>query len=239
MDTANVYIIAQDGMAQRADVIFKLSDSNSIISYYTREFLVDDVMIRNDIYTDSIIRDYEYTLEVESLWCLPWEGTGSVIAVESVSKMDGEIPTNEYDIDGNIISLALPVPDRGRYEIKLLKTEGRWYIDEMILLEELEPLPTIKPKPKPTPPPVGIGSTEPEEDLPYDIGYVVLYGDAPQLNVRSGAGTDFGKIGALLEGDKVFIVDTSGGWHRITYGYDFAWVYAQYIELEEDDEITE
>lgn len=236
MDTANVYIITQDGMAQRADVIFKLSDSNSILSFYTREFLVNDDMLRNDIYTDSIIRDYEYSLDVESLWCLPWEGTGSVIAVESVSKIDGEIPTHEYDDEGNIISLPIPSWERGRYEIKLNKTEGRWYIDEMILLEKLDPLPTLPPKPKPSPTPVSIGSTLPEEDLPYEAGYVILYGDAPQLNVRSGAGTEYGKIGALLEGEKVFIVDSSGGWYRITFDYDYAWVYAQYIELEETEE---
>lgn len=245
MDTANVYIIAQDGMAQRADVIFKLADSNSIIPFYTSEFIVNDELIKNDIYTDSIIRGYEYSLDVESLWCLPWEGTGSMIAVETVSKIDGEIPTNEYNEQGNIISLPLPPWERGRYNIKLIKTDGHWYIDEMILLEKLDPIPTTTPPPivtsSPlpfgvTPEPHGIGSTLPEENLPYDIGHVILYGDAPALNVRNGAGTDYNKIGTLLEGDKVFIVDTSGGWYRITYDYDYAWVYAQYIELQEATE---
>ncbi len=50
------------------------------------------------------------------------------------------------------------------------------------------------------------------------------------LNVRSGAGTGYAKIGSLTKGDQVVILSQSGGWSRILYhGSKTGWVSSQYL----------
>ena len=50
------------------------------------------------------------------------------------------------------------------------------------------------------------------------------------LNVRSGAGIGYTKIGSLAKGDQVVILSQSGGWSRILYhGSKTGWVSSQYL----------
>ena len=52
---------------------------------------------------------------------------------------------------------------------------------------------------------------------------------ASSLNVRSGYGTNYSKIGSLKKGAKVEIVESKNGWHKIKYGNRFGYVSAEYI----------
>ena len=50
------------------------------------------------------------------------------------------------------------------------------------------------------------------------------------LNVRSGAGTSYSKVGTLSRGETVIVLSTSGGWSRILYhGTKTGYVSAQYL----------
>lgn len=50
------------------------------------------------------------------------------------------------------------------------------------------------------------------------------------LNVRSGPGTQYGKIASLYAGEPVLLLSTSGGWSRILYhGAKTGYVSAQYL----------
>ena len=50
------------------------------------------------------------------------------------------------------------------------------------------------------------------------------------LNVRSGAGTSYGKLGSLPRGQVVIVLSSSGGWSRILYhGTKTGYVSAQYL----------
>lgn len=50
------------------------------------------------------------------------------------------------------------------------------------------------------------------------------------LNVRSGAGTSYAKVGSLPSGTTVVVLSSSGGWSRILYsGTKTGWVSAQYL----------
>jgi len=46
------------------------------------------------------------------------------------------------------------------------------------------------------------------------------------LNVRSGAGTNYSKVGKLYNGDKVTVYETKGNWSRIGDG---KWVSSNYL----------
>ena len=50
------------------------------------------------------------------------------------------------------------------------------------------------------------------------------------LNVRSGAGTGYGRIGGLGEGASVTIVGQSNGWYQIKYGSGTGWVSSQFVK---------
>ncbi|WP_373598175.1 N-acetylmuramoyl-L-alanine amidase [Paraclostridium bifermentans] len=53
------------------------------------------------------------------------------------------------------------------------------------------------------------------------------------LNVRSGYGTSYPKIGVLNGGDKVEIVESQNGWHKIKYNGGYGYVSGRYIAIDE------
>lgn len=56
--------------------------------------------------------------------------------------------------------------------------------------------------------------------------------NADSLNVRSGAGTSYSKIGSLKRGQVVTILQTSNGWHKIELsGGKVGWVSGEYIKI--------
>jgi N-acetylmuramoyl-L-alanine amidase len=50
---------------------------------------------------------------------------------------------------------------------------------------------------------------------------------ASALNIRSGPGTNYDKLGVLRQGETVTILENKGGWYRISSG----WVSANYIKI--------
>lgn len=51
------------------------------------------------------------------------------------------------------------------------------------------------------------------------------------LNVRSGAGTSYSKVGTLYKGNKVTLVKKSGSWYQIKYGTISGWVSGDYLTV--------
>jgi len=49
------------------------------------------------------------------------------------------------------------------------------------------------------------------------------------LNVRSGPGTNYDVIGKLYNGNNVDILEESGGWYKINYNGQEAWVCGKYV----------
>ncbi|MBC8630926.1 N-acetylmuramoyl-L-alanine amidase [[Eubacterium] tenue] len=66
------------------------------------------------------------------------------------------------------------------------------------------------------------------QDLPViNTGVVTTDG----LNVRSGYGTGYPSIGKLSKGEKVEIVETKDGWHKIKYKGSYGYVSGKYIQI--------
>ncbi|CEJ74921.1 Mg-chelatase subunit ChlD [[Clostridium] sordellii] len=67
------------------------------------------------------------------------------------------------------------------------------------------------------------------QDLPViNTGVVTTDG----LNVRSGVGTSYPVIGTLSNGNKVDIVETIDGWHKIKYRGSYGYVSGKYIQID-------
>lgn len=54
---------------------------------------------------------------------------------------------------------------------------------------------------------------------------------ASSLNVRSGPGSSYGKLGTLSSGKQVTILETQNGWHRINFNGKTGYVSTQYVTL--------
>ena len=50
------------------------------------------------------------------------------------------------------------------------------------------------------------------------------------LNVRSGRGTSYSRLGVLAKGSSVKIIDSVSGWYKIIYGSGFGYISASYIK---------
>ena len=89
-----------------------------------------------------------------------------------------------------------------------------------------EPMPSEPTEPsKPTEPPV-----EDEEEKVIATGKVKI--SSGTLNIRSGPGSSYSKVGSLSNGAKVEIYEIKNGWGRISKG----WISMDYVVLDEAEE---
>ncbi|MDU1539640.1 MAG: SH3 domain-containing protein [Paeniclostridium sordellii] len=88
-------------------------------------------------------------------------------------------------------------------------------------LKENVKLDTEKPETPETP-------EKPEQAVVKNTGVVT----ATNLNVRSGYGANYSKIGMLKNGDKVEIVESKNGWHKIKHNGGYGYVSGDYIKVD-------
>ena len=69
---------------------------------------------------------------------------------------------------------------------------------------------------------------EAQQETHYD-GETYIVTAASTLNVRTGPGTRYDKIGTLTNGTQIYVYETSGTWGRIIYGGEDAWISSNYI----------
>jgi len=152
MNTANVYIVLSDGLQKRVDVILTHEDAEELNSYFHANFLHADPAL-NTAYQDSPYVDYsitgfEHKLEIESLWAWPWDSYATCKVLERVPTITGKVlSSRRNEVDPNI-----PPWQGGRYEVVLVKTEGKWKIIGMrqtsIIVEATPtPVPSVSPTP--------------------------------------------------------------------------------------------
>lgn len=133
-DTANVYIIATEGMEVRAGNIMNINQLSDIDKYFVENYAAGDFELGTNKYDKFFIRDFEYKLKIESLWANPWEDTAFVKAVEIVPDIDGEYPVESEDE----VPLVLPEWQSSRYAISLVRIDGAWYIQQVAKLEDAQ-----------------------------------------------------------------------------------------------------
>ncbi len=105
---------------------------------------------------------------------------------------------------------------------------------------DVSPSPTPSPTPEPTPSPTPEAKKNwldltkyselkvlPDEIYDDYVYYTVTAQDS--LNMRSGPGTDYEKLGGIPGGAKVGAVADSGGWYLVYYDNKFGWVKGDYI----------
>jgi len=159
---SNLYILTSEGMALRAECVFADGARNDLEEYFTLTFLDNDPAMSDTTYSNYTITDYSYDLTIERISVLPWSMSATVTATERVS-LKGNINADQLSEDQNPADYPLPEWTPKRYKIKFINANARWYISELVLIDEnpdtsnlgtpdpnMTPIPAATPTPKPT-----------------------------------------------------------------------------------------
>ncbi len=138
LDLGNVYIVLDEGLEKRVEVILTREDAESLNKYFHYDFLnADPALISafdgTSVYDDYTISDFEYELTIESLWSWPWDDYATCTVVERVPSITGRV------ISSHAGELPADPPSwtGGRYNITLVNDNGEWKIIGMQQTAEL------------------------------------------------------------------------------------------------------
>lgn len=135
MNTANIYLLLDDGMKTRAGVILTREDADELTSFFTDEFLLSDQTLSIGLseqspYVDYNITGYNYELTMEWMWAWPWENTATATIVEKVPRITGSVRSGSKSlVTAGLISSTPPAWYGGRYTVTLRRINGQWKID--------------------------------------------------------------------------------------------------------------
>lgn len=139
MHISNIYILVTEGLELRAEYVLQGGEITALTEYFSEEFVAKDPALYDGAYADFKVTNFIYKLEIKNLFALPWHRTATVKVYEKMLSVSGT--PNEGTPEGAV----LPEWPAALYNVKLTKTDGRWYISDMLLLmnaPEEQPLPT-------------------------------------------------------------------------------------------------
>lgn len=242
MDTTHAYIIVTDGMRERiAEILLPAENQADLSHYFTERFLENDEMLLSSPYAQDTIISYHYDLALEPFWCMPGRRNLTMEAVLDVSSIDGKRETGKVDENGHAVTEPLSDWQRTRVEIQCVKLDGHWLIDDVQVKELLEPRATPTKEPVVTPRPTATPVPEPEytgnvipqpvaTPTPEPVVTGTIAVDS-MLNVRSGPGSQYEKLGVLYNGDQVTILGEESGWYKILFNDKEAYVSMRYVRV--------
>jgi hypothetical protein len=171
MDSANVYVVVTDGMKAKATAVLMPGQEADLAKFFSDGYLKKNPEQDRSRYADFVIKDFDYKISVDSLWCNPWKNTATVTVVESIPSIaSGGLVAASDDSDK---PNAEPPPwPRAKYKILCIREDDVWRIDSVELAQSLpsEPTPspepsayiTASPVPTATPKPSVTAATSPE-----------------------------------------------------------------------------
>ena len=144
MNTANIWILVDEGLETRATVVLKGEKEEALVNYFREEFIAQDPVLQigtgdGSPYKDYVIRSFRHEVEMKSVWAWPWENIARAEAVEKVTNIDGSLSAAaKAELpEGTESQYAPPQWESARYRITLLRTAGRWKISNLQMLERI------------------------------------------------------------------------------------------------------
>ena len=102
---------------------------------------------------------------------------------------------------------------------------------ESVLPEQDDASSSVQPEPTPTPKPEPEPMPEPEPEPPKITYAKYIRCTGNNVNIRSGAGTDFATLGQAEKGENYAVVGKSGSWYKTYYRGKTAYIYASYAAV--------
>ena len=134
MNTANIWVLIDDGLDARAGVVLMGEDADKLTSYFKPEFIAQDPVLQVGLsdtspYRDYEIRGYDHRVKMVSVWSWPWENVARAEVVESIPAIDGTIRSSKREAalaEGGEERLSPPAWTTSRYRVTLVRTAGKW-----------------------------------------------------------------------------------------------------------------
>ena len=129
LNTSNIYVVLNDGLERRAQVILTKQDAETLNFYFHADFLSTDPALEGafdgtSMYDNYSITDFEYELKIEKLWAWPWDNFATCTVVERVPSITASVLSSRRSEN----LPARPTWQGGRYDITLIKDNGQWKI---------------------------------------------------------------------------------------------------------------
>ena len=145
MNVANIYVVLKDGMAYRAQVVMMDADANELTKYFMPSFLEQDQVLLSvqqgtSPYKNYTIRGIDHRLEMEWMWCWPWEDTARADITERIPRIDGRAKGTAADAliaAGGSEALYPPTWQSAKYRAVLVKENGQWRIRGLTMVQVL------------------------------------------------------------------------------------------------------
>lgn len=83
-DMANIYVVVNDGLSQRAQTVISRQDPSDLNRFFTLKYLNSDSLFYSDQYRDYLIQDFDYEMKIKKLWVWPWQSRTSVVVEEYI-----------------------------------------------------------------------------------------------------------------------------------------------------------
>ncbi len=143
MNATNIYIVLKDGMAKRAQVIMMGEEPQDLTKYFQNSFLDRDEPLLlaskgSSPYIHYTVRGIDHRLEMEWMWCWPWEPTARADVTERIPRIDGRVKSESREAlqkAGGEESLNPPRWQSAKYRAVLTRENGQWRIKSLTLLE--------------------------------------------------------------------------------------------------------
>ena len=131
MNTANIWVLIDDGLNARAGVVLMGEDAGKLTSYFRQEFIAQDPVLQvgtsdTSPYRDYEIRGYDHRVKMVSVWSWPWENVARAEVVESIPAIDGTIRSSKREAalaEGGEERLSPPEWTTTRYRVTLVRTD--------------------------------------------------------------------------------------------------------------------
>lgn len=132
MYISNMYIVTTEGMNLRAETVLQNGSIAELEQYFTDRFLNTDDLLNSGAYLDYAVDSFDYRYDINGVSVMPWSKSGSVTYVERIPAIKATPISDEVQ---GPVTPWVPM----RYKVNLIKVEGRWLIDSLIVLEENPP----------------------------------------------------------------------------------------------------
>ena len=129
LNASNIYVVLNDGMQKRVDVILTRQQAEELNKYFHADFLLADPALEGALngasaYVDYNITGFDHELKIEKLWAWPWDDYANCTVVERVPSITGTVIASRR----SQVSSRVPKWVGGRYDITLAKISGQWKI---------------------------------------------------------------------------------------------------------------
>jgi len=147
MNLSNMFILVNDGMAMRANVILGKTDADELPKFFTHEYIASEPAFADSYYWKYDLYGSSYSLKIEKLWAWPWQSTVTCrvrerVILEAYLKVEHQ---NEQQLATTEKFPADPWHNYV-YDVVLRKlSDGSWVIARITPVEEL---PEATPRPR-------------------------------------------------------------------------------------------